>query len=102
MKPQTKTILLYLIYLAFIFGFCYWYKVEVAKPAESKGWMNLGPILRYILFSAIFNTVFFFALKLTIKFTIDQFSYLTTRTIALGWIFFILSGWIIPFKFDEY
>jgi hypothetical protein len=102
MKPQTKTILLFLIYLAFIFCFCYWYKEGIVRPDQSKIWIDLGPIIRFIVCSAVLNAVFFFAIKLTLKFSIDQFSYLTTRTIALGLIFYILSGLIIPFSFDEY
>src|SRR5436305_1805564 len=101
MKPQAKTIILFLIYLVFIFSFCYWYK-ELIKLRESKNWIDLGTILRYMFFSAIFNVLFFFVTKIAIKFSIDHFSYLTTRAIALGLIFYIICALVIPASFDEY
>jgi hypothetical protein len=102
MKSQTKTLMQFLIYLVFIFGFCYWYTEVALKFYQSKSWFDLWPILHYMLFSTVFNVVFFFVVKLRIKFTIDHFSYLTTRTIALGLIFYIVWGLIIPFSFNLY
>lgn len=101
MKSQAKTILLFLIYSISIFSFCYWYK-EVAKLSESRHWIDLGPILRYMLFSGILNFLFFFAVKVTHKIPVELFSYLTTRAIGLALSFYIIAGFILPTTIDEF
>lgn len=59
-------------------------------------------MMRYMLFSALFTVLFFGMLKVAVKFSIDLFSHLTSRTITLGLIFYMIWSLTITASFDEY